>query len=234
MSATLSTINAIHADAAAKAAATEAAKQRELCMLEGARARCQALIDDFNASPIRLVPHEGRIRLSPHTGYCSGTIHSNTTRLAAWIAAGLRPFLVWQGPSNLVCCHNAAAEFASEIIPLDVAQLSNDKDIRSVEINNHNAKVSEFRQTSGLIDLAAVQRCMVRRFEGKLEARHDSVDTPVVGRILDTGRFTTDVHTCDPKKVFDNPADFIGAIVMQLAMYLRPVEVPAKKAKGKK
>lgn len=234
MSATLSTINAIHADAAAKAAATEAAKQRELCVFEGARARCQSLIDDFNGSPIRLVPHEGWIRLSPHVGYGSGTIHNNTTCLAAWISAGLRPFLVWQGPSSLVCCHNAAAHYSAQLVPLDVSKLSQDQRQRCAEISANRAKQIEFEQTSGLIDLATVQRCMDQRFADKLPACHDTVDTPVVGRILNTGRFTVDVHTCDPKQISDHPADFIGAIVKQLAMYLRPVEVPVKKAKGKK
>ena len=234
MSATLSTINAVHSDVAAKAAAVEAARQRELCMFDGARARCQALIDDFNESPIRLVPHEGWIRLSPHVGYGSGTLHANTTRLAAWMAAGLRPFLVWQGSNALVCCHNAAAQYSSELVPLDVSKLSQDPTQRGAEISANNAKRIEFEQTAGLIDLATVQRCLDQRLAAKLPARYDTVDTPVVGVVMSTGRFTIDVQTCDPKQVFDSPADFIGAIVKQLAMYLRPVEVSVKKAKGKK
>lgn len=232
MSATLSTINAIHADAAAKAAVTEAAKQRELCMFEGARARCQSLIDDFNGSPIRLVPHEGRIRLSPHLGWGSGFMGACAVRDAELYAAGVRPFLVWQKDYELIVCHNAAGAFADEIIPIEVNKLSdNESKLRDRQISEIRAKQAEFRKTGGLLSLQLVEEYLEQR---TIKSRYDTTDAPVVGRILDTGRFTTDVHTCDPQRIFDDPADFIGVIVAQLAMYLKPVEVPVKKAKGKK
>lgn len=227
MNAILSTINATHAAEEARRAQADAAAARQLAVLESGTARCRALTDEFNRTPLRLRytkdlnGYDRHPELSPHRRTSNGGMISNN--MQELIVAGLRPYLVWLPRGRLVASYNAERSFDHYC---DRSQGPQGPELLKV--------VNEVRGSKALMTLEETQRCLERRIAAKLTITAEDADFCLVGVVMDTGRFTTDVQTCEPKRIFDSPADFIGTIVGFMAPWLEPVEEAPKKAKGKK
>lgn len=203
-------ILADQAAVAAKGLQLAAAEAMQRAVIRDSQNRCMALISEFNEAPISLkfyTPTGGRTNSGvPHlTVYSTGKHSAFRQDLGAFMKLGMRVYLVWLG-SDLVATFNA--ERAHSRYVKNVVGLTGDV---------FSIAERQARNSDCLLSLEeTIQAVQDRRSGSK-----DDPDCAVVGRVLDSGHYTTSVnYTESTVDTFSLPADFIHAVLQRMFPFL--------------
>jgi hypothetical protein len=217
MNAIAQTIKAAQATDAAKRDEEEARKARQLAIIESGKTRCDALVREFNETPMALqVAGEGATRSHPRLSQMHGTHSALSAYMLAFVELGMRIFLVWRG-NYLVASFNA--ERCHSMHCRNIKGKTGDQFTSQLNLNQKSNRLMTLEDTQFAVDNSHISY-----------GPSCSSDYQIVGLVMDDGRYTTDVSTVSPSKdrIFDLPSNFIAAVLRPMTPYLKVLEAEAE------
>jgi hypothetical protein len=188
-------------------AATEALQR---CVVNDSQTRCTALIREFNESPITLKfytpiggnTNSGVPRLTIYATIRSSALYNS---LGQFIKLGMRIYLVWLD-GDLIATFNAERAHSRYV-----------RSVYGLVGEEYTTAERLASKSDRLLTLEETKEAVRNRKSGSAE----DPDCAVVGRVLNSGMYSTNVNYSDLKTgLFSLPSDFIHDVVQHMSKFL--------------